>query len=274
MAVSGFASGDVVGRLPWFRSKAFAMPRLHQLATPQTAQNNVRRQQPMLASTIRCLIIAALLTTTSGCSLFVLAGKALFGDPKATSALTAATGIELEESTTPVVVICSVPGRMMDQFPSLQIDLVDRLVRNLEIHDIKTVPSGDVGRWYDDNGEWGDYSDLAMKFKAKHVIHIKLREFDYVVPESETLMQGRCEGEVAMHEIRLQKGSNLFEDTGSQSVPINQVFFKDFKLKFPVSYPVPRQTKSDDQFVRLFMDRVAQHIGQHIYSYNLSEAIH
>lgn len=162
----------------------------------------------------------------------------------------------------------------MDQFPSLQIDLVDRLTRNLEIHDIKTVPSGDVARWYDDNGEWGDYSDLAKEFKAQHVIHVKLRVFDHIVAESETLMQGRCEGEITMHQIRRPKGSNLFEDTEKHSTPINQVFFKDFKTQFPTSYPVPRESKTEEQFVRLFMDRVALHIGQQIYSYQLSEAVH
>lgn len=264
----------MAGTVPWFRTKALAMPRLHQTAYSETIPQNGRSKTSNAGHAIRCLLIAALLATTSGCSLFVMAGKALFGDPKATSALTAATGIALEKSKSPVVIICSVPGRMMDQFPSLQIDLVDRLTRNMEIHDIKTVPSGDVARWYDDNGEWGDYSALAKEFKAQHVIHIELREFDHVVPESETLMQGRCEGEITMHQIRRPKGSNLFEDTKSQSVPINQVFFKDFKTQFPASYPVPRQSKTEDQFIRLFMDRVALHIGQQIYSYQLSEAVH
>lgn len=250
------------------------MPRLHQSTDSESIQPGYQVKRSGGGYTLRCLLIAGLLTTCSGCSLFVMAGKALFGDPKATSALTAATGIALEESKSPVVIICSVPGRMMDRFPSLQIDLVDRLTRNLEIHDIETVPSGDVARWYDDNGEWGDYSALAKEFRAQHVIHVELRVFDHVVPESETLMQGRCEGEITMHKIKRPKGSNLFEEKDTQAVPINQVFFKDFKTQFPASYPVPRQSKTEDQFLRLFMDRVALHIGQQIYSYQLSEAVH
>lgn len=201
-----------------------------------------------------------------------MAGKALFGDPKATSALTAATGIELEETSRPVVIICSVPARMLDRFPSLQVDLVDRMARNMEIHGIKTVPSGDVARWYDDNGEWGDFSELAAEFKTEHVLHVKLREFDYVVPESETLLQGRCEGEITLHRVARRRGSNL--ETDSTSLPVSQIFFKDFKTRFPTSYPVPRETKSEDQFLQLFMDRVALHIGQQIYSYHMSESVH
>lgn len=250
------------------------MPCIDQLTTPQSLPQPGRIQQRAGGSVIRCLLIVTLLTTTSGCSLFVMAGKALFGDPKATSALTAATGIELEENKRPVVIICSVPGRMLDRFPSLQIDLVDRLTRNMQIHDIKTVPSGDVARWYDDNGEWGDYSALAAEFHADHVLHVKVREFDYIVPESETLMQGRCEGDVTLHQVSRRKGSNLFEDSEERSVLVSQMFFKDFKTKFPTSYPVPRETKSEEQFLRLFMDRVALHIGQQVYSYHMSESVH
>ncbi|MEP3480469.1 MAG: hypothetical protein ABJZ55_14555 [Fuerstiella sp.] len=250
------------------------MPCLQHPVDSNVSQKNGFLRRLTGGFVIRYFLIATLLTTTSGCSLFVMAGKALFGDPKATSALTAATGISLEESKQPVVIICSIPARMMDRFPSLQIDLVDRLTRNMAIHDIDTVPSGDVARWYDDNGEWGDYSELAKHFKAQHVIHVEVRVFDHIVEESETLMQGKCEGEITMHQIQRPKSSNLFEDTTEQIIPINQVFFKDFKTQFPASYPVPRESKSEEQFIRLFMDRVALHIGQQIYSYQLSESVH
>lgn len=142
------------------------------------------------------------------------------------------------------------------------------------MHGIKTVPSGDVARWYDDNGEWGDFSELAAEFKAPYVLSMKLREFDYLVPESETLLQGRCEGELTLHRVSKRSGSNLFEEKDTSTLPVSQVFFKDFKTKFPTSYPVPRETKSDDQFLQLFMDRVALHIGQQVYSYHMSESVH
>lgn len=249
------------------------MPCLQRPVDSNVSQKNSPVIRQTSGSLIRCFLIATLLTTTSGCSLFVLAGKALFGDPKATSALTAATGIALEESKQPVVVISSIPARMMSRFPSLQIDLVDRLTRNMEVHDIKTVPSGDIARWYDDNGEWGDFSELAKHFKSQYVIHVELQDFDHAVEESETLMQGRAEGEITMYQIQRPKSSNLFEDSTEEIIPINQVFFKDFKTQFPASYPVPRETNSEDRFIRLFMDRVALHIGQQIYSYQLSESV-
>lgn len=220
------------------------------------------------------LVVTLLVSTTSGCSLFVMAGKAIFGDPKATSALTASTGIDLEDNEKPVVIICSAPSRTLERFPSLQIDIVDRLSRDMKIRDIKVVPSGDVGRWYDDNGEWGDYSDLAKEFDAEYVVHVKLRKFEYLLPNSETLVQGQCEGDVTMHRVSRGKGSNLMGDADVSLAPVSIVFRKDFKTKFPSSYPAPRENRSDDQFVQVFMDRVAIHIGQQLYSYRMSESVH
>lgn len=216
----------------------------------------------------RLLVLMALVLTTissTGCSIFVMAGKAIFGDPKVTAPFTAATGEDLTKSDDRVVIICTVPYGLLSRHPSLQIDIVDRVSRNLETQGIKIVEPGDVSSWYDDHGEWGDFSELSTHFEAAYVIHIDVRDFDHRMPQSDNLMQGRTEGHITVHQF----GSDD-KDRG----PMTVAFDRDFGLTFPSTYPVPRESRSEDQFVQGFTDRLALHLSQHMYDYRMSESIH
>lgn len=216
-----------------------------------------------------------LVGTVSGCSLFVMAGKAMFGDPKVTSAFTAATGTDLREADEPVVIICSAPHRLLSRNPSLQIDIVDRVSRTLEMQGIQVVDSGELASWYDDHGEWGDYSELAAAFDAGFVFHIDLRQFDHRVPESENLLQGKAEGHLSVHQIMKEKKPALgLSKPRKDFLPVLPVFDRDFALQFPTSYMVDREARSEDMFAQSFVDRTALHIAQHLYDYKTSESVH
>lgn len=212
------------------------------------------------------LLAVSIISTCTGCSLFVMAGKAVFGDPKIPSQLKVATGRDICDGEDAILIICSAPHRLLANFQSLQIDIVDRVSRNLESHNVQVVPSGDVAAWYDDHGEWGDYSELAAEFGARYVLHIEVREFNYRVPESENLMQGKAEGRLLVHEV--------YEDGNVSEIPVSLVFDRNFSLKFPTSYPVPREKRSEDMFLQGFLDRLALHLSQHLYDYRASESIH
>lgn len=228
-----------------------------------------------LSRMIQFGVLAAMFSVISGCSLFVMAGKAMFGDPKVTSAFSAATGNDLTESDEKVVIICSASHRLLSRVPSLQIDIVDRVSRNLETHGIRVVDSGDLAGWYDDHGEWGDYTELAAEFEAGYILHVDLREFDYRVPESENLLQGKAEGHISVHQIKSQnKPAISLSKPRKDFVPVLSVFDRDFALQFPASYPVPRETRSEDMFAQTFLDRTALHISQHLYDYKMSESVH
>src|SRR6056297_618829 len=139
------------------------------------SDNAISRPAPFVT---RAVLALALLAGSSGCSMFVMAGKAIFGDPKVASPFTAATGEKLTDSKEAIVIICDAPHRVQSKFPAVQIDILDRVARDLETQGINVVPSGDVARWFDDHGEWGDYSELASQFKAGYVLHVNLRKFD------------------------------------------------------------------------------------------------
>ena len=149
---------------------------------------------------------------------------------------------------------------------------MDRVSRNMEAQNVKVVSSGDVASWYDDHGEWGDFSELAAEFDADYVMHIDVRHFDHRVPESEGLMQGKAEGHISVHEVTSEK--NQASENSDFAIPVTLAFDRDFSLLFPSSYPVPRETRSEDLFVQSFLDRLALHVSQHMYDYKMSESIH
>jgi hypothetical protein len=59
-----------------------------------------------------------------------------------------------------------------------------------------------------------------------------------------------------------------------EHIPVSLVFDRNFTLTFPTSYPVPREKRSEDMFLQGFLDRLAQHLSQHLYDYRMSESIH
>ena len=215
-----------------------------------------------------CLLLLA----GSGCSLFVMAGKAFFGDPKIPSEFRTSTGTDLTKSGDAVVIICTVPYRITSEHSSLQIDLLDRISRTLETQGVNIVPSGDVASWFDDHGEWGDYSELATEFDARYIIHINLREFTHRVPQSDNLLQGKAEGQITVHEHR---GDTSDTKKGVAAIsPVLQTFDRSFRLMFPGAYPVPRESRSEGQFIEGFTNRVALTIAQHFYDARMSDTIH
>lgn len=222
------------------------------------------------------LLLAAGLVVLPGCSLMVMAGKVLLGDPKVKSPFSAATGQDLTEVDTPIAIICEAPHRLISRVPSLQIDILDRVARHLETQGVRVVDPGDLASWYDDHGEWGDYSEMAQHFDAGHVLKIELREFSYQVPESETLLQGKAEGHLTVVKVNARKNSLLTAESSANAdnwLPVTTVFDRDFSVKFPTSYPIARETQSEDIFAQTFMDRVAVHISQHLYDYRTSDSV-
>lgn len=258
--------------LPWLQRDSSCSCLRQDDACPSGVRCQVTLSHIASRQIVAWLAILLMLVNCSGCSLFVMAGKALFGDPKVPAEFRTITGTDLTTGDDAVVIICSMPHGIQSAFPSLQIDVVDRVTRNLESRNIKVVPSGDVASWFDDHGEWGDYSELAEAFDAQFVIHVDIREFHCRVPESENLLQGKSEGKVSVYQV---SSSNQLPLTSKKyQAPVSLSFDRDFNLMFPTSYPVPRETRSEDLFVQGFMDRLALHISQHFYDYRMSETIH
>jgi hypothetical protein len=210
------------------------------------------------------LITSFVLTTgISGCSLGVMAGKMLMGDPKQKAPFRAATGKDLTKGKDSVLIICTAPYRILSEFPSLQIDVLDRVTRILETREVKVISSDKVASWFDDHGEWGDFASLAKEFDADYLMSIDIEKFTHRVPDSDHLMQGAAEGRV-----------NVYSVGGKESLGLREVFEKSFQLSFPTSYPVPRENRSERIFIEGFLDRLSLQLAQHMYDHKLSETVH
>jgi hypothetical protein len=208
------------------------------------------------------LLLSLMLLVVPGCALGVMAGKMFFGDPKLNAEFRKTSGVDLTEGEHKLLIICSTPHGIRSDYPSLEIDIVDRMTRILETRGISLISSDDVAAWYDDQGEWGDFSELAKTFEADYVLHVDLRKFTCEVPDSSNLLQGHAEGRLT-----------AFRAADGTSVTSQTAFDRMFKVIYPPTYPVPRENRSDAIFVQGFMDRVAVHLSQYFYDHRASEAL-
>ncbi len=206
--------------------------------------------------------VLLLLPMLAGCRFMVAAGKMVFGDPVNTSAFELTTGRNLQKSGDPVLIICTAPHHVLAKYPAVQLELVDRISQRLERQGIRVVPSDDVAAWYDDHGEWGDYSELAAEFSARYIMHVELESFRCLEPASPDLMRGRSEGRVRVHEIH--------PDDGHAGL----VFEQNLHVMFPETYPVPRESKSLETFVENLLDRISLQAAQMMYDHRLRDTIH
>ena len=90
---------------------------------------------------ILLVLLAVLVVTGSGCSLGVMAGKMLFGNPKLPSAFTMATGIILVDSDQTVVVIARVPSYLSGDLATLEPDLITGVTDQLTRESIQAIPA-------------------------------------------------------------------------------------------------------------------------------------
>ena len=202
------------------------------------------------------------LAVVPGCSLGVMAGKMLFGDPKVKSQFRGATGVDLTKGEKSLLIICSAPHGILAKYPSIQIDIVDRMTRHLDTRKVKVISSDDVATWFDDHGEWGDFSELADEFDADFIMHIEIDTFSCQVEDSPNLLQGKTDGKVT-----------IVEAAGKDVKSTNVAFERTFDVTFP-AYPVPRENKSEQLFTEGFLDRTAISLTQFLYDHRASETVH
>ena len=136
--------------------------------------------------------------------------------------------------------------------------------RILDTHNVKVVPADDVATWFDDHGEWGDFTELADEFDADYVMHIDLKSLAVVVPDSPNLLQGKTEGRVTMMEVKMM-GKD--KDKKKTSVAVE----RSFNVMFPTTYPVPRESRSEEMFTENFLDRISAQLARMLYDHRPSE---
>jgi hypothetical protein len=136
------------------------------------------------------------------------------------------------------------------------------MTRTLDTRKVKVISSDDVARWFDDHGEWGDFSELSDEFDADFVMHIDIETFRCDVRDSPNLLQGKTDGKVT-----------VWQATGEDEKTTSVAFERTFDVTYP-AYPVPRENKSEELFTEGFLDRTAISLTQFLYDHRASETVH
>lgn len=212
------------------------------------------------------LFLVGMFATFSGCSLFVMAGKMIFGDPLIVCDFTSQTHVNLQKEHKKVLVICSSPEAVKLHWPSLDYDILEKVSQNLNSRGIEVVNLDDVAHWIDDNGgEFDHPSELAEEFDADYIVHIELNEFRYLEEHSRDLYRGRANGNMMVYEVvRTTQG-------GEKRARAQQVFVQEFNSEYPSLQPIPSEQITDKSFRQKYLEEVSRELSRKLYNYRMED---
>lgn len=208
------------------------------------------------------LLAALTLYSSVGCSLGIMAGRAIFGDPKQASEFRAHTGIDLTKNEKKLLVVVRTPQSIEGESPSLDLDLIDAVSRRLKLHGVQIVNPDDVAKWIDKNGGRFDHpSELAREFDTEFIAVIDVDTFSLHDPNSPNLFHGNTSGQMQVFQVREVGGSKEAQ----------QVFAGNFRNQYPPHGPVPVDSLSTKMFEKRFVDHLSERLGSRFYDYRISD---
>lgn len=208
------------------------------------------------------LLSLLLLTTIPGCSLFVMAGKVFYGDPKIPSKFKQMTQVELSKGEDRILIICSAPESIDSDFSALKIDLADGITRRMKIRHIDVVEPDRVAGWLDDHGSFDDPSELARDFTdVDYIAWIEVQQFSCKEVNSPTLLRGRSTGSTRVYKV---------EEIGGERIA-RQLFEGEFTSVHPEHQPISTEGRSATVFQKEYIDRVCDKLAMTFYDVHTSE---
>ncbi len=219
----------------------------------------VSRPAPVWKLTAAVGLVLAL----SGCSLFVMAGKALFGNPKVACEFRLQTGVDLTKGDKTLLVICTTPESVKSEVPSLQLDVVENIHRDLRQHGVRVVDSDKVASWIDESGGFfTDLNELAEEFQPDYIAEVEIERLTFREENSPSMYRGRANGSVYVYEVVGEEGQRR----------TYQVFVKEFMIEYPRHYPVSAHEMSEKIFQRRFIENLSHYLARIFYDYEPSAA--
>lgn len=219
------------------------------------AGNNLRRALPYVS-------VALMLSCLSGCSLFVMAGKMIWGDPKTAAAFSNQTGIDLTDGEHTLLVVCRTPHLIKNELPTFEYDLTDGLLRRLRQAGVKTISPDDVSEWLDDNaGEFESATELAEDFDADYIAVVDMSEVSFNESNSPGMFRGSAQGSIRAYEVQ----------TVGERRQAYQVFSGGFDTQYPRFNPVSVHSVSKRVFQKQFVDHLNQHIARQFHDYRMGD---
>ncbi|MEC7555677.1 MAG: hypothetical protein VX311_01895 [Planctomycetota bacterium] len=203
------------------------------------------------------IAMAMLVGTLPGCSLGVMAGKMIFGDPRMPAEFTMATGVNLVDSDHTVVVVARVPTYLSGDLATLEPDLITGVTDQLLRESIQATPADEVIDWIDERGSSDAVDAAAEKFGTDFVIHIDLSTFENLEEKTSWLHRGRSAGTVTAFKV---------ETIDGKKVP-RMIFERGFDERHPRRQPVPVGEVSRTVFVRRHLDQLTNDLARKFHTH-------
>lgn len=213
------------------------------------------------------LIAGVCLTTLSGCALFLMANKAISGDPMIDCAFKLATDVDLTEGEKKLLVVSTTPAAVESTHGSLDLDLLDGVTGRLKLKGVKLVDHNKVATWLDDNGgAWSGPDELAEEFDADYIVHIDISNFSFLEENSPDLYRGRCAGVITVYEVAKDEDDPEF-------VRAYDRLSREFNSVYPSNAPMSTQAMGEKAFRKRFSDRICAEAARMFYDYHASELV-
>lgn len=206
------------------------------------------------ARSVAALLCLALLPT-SGCSLFILAGKVMSGG-KAPAPFRTVSGVDLTAGEREVLILTSV-GTITPSDAAFEVDLRDAVARKLRGAGVKVVTSSVV----DDLalGGYGERIDAKEVFDASEadvVIDVRLETVTFREEQSPDLFLGKLTGEVTAYG---REDGKLFDSGISATHPASG----------PEAFTASSEATLRSRFVELASRRVAELFYDHAVDFEV-----
>lgn len=212
--------------------------------------------------TLSCLVV--LLLSQPGCSLFVMAGKAIVGDPKVPSQLRQRTGIDLIEDEKTVLIVCTTPEFLRLENSAIDRDIVEGVYRRFRRKEIRCIDPNDVDGWLGRvGGAWENPTEIVQEFETDYIIHFNLDHVSYVEENSPAFYRGQAHGNVKVYASR--------EISGQKTALL--VFEQEYKTTYPNHYPISSDSMSQRAFAEKFTKRISDELARIFYDYRVGEEL-
>lgn len=210
-----------------------------------------------LGGMTRFVVCALLVTTLSGCSLFIMAGKMFLGDPLQTSAFKSQTRIDLVKDEKQVVVLCRVLASA-DESGGLYGEIMDGVIRRFKRQGIRVVDSDSVEDFLQQNGSWDrPPSDVANAIPADVIVEIEVDRFSVYEENSPNLYRCRLGGTAYGYEI-------VDTPYGKQA---DQVFAATVNFQYPELNAISADRRSEMSFRSMAVSDFCEKLGRLFYDY-------
>lgn len=232
----------------------------------------------------KTLFVCACLFELCGCSLFVMAGKMLHGDPLAPDDFKGWYGESMADTGKQVAVLCTTPDSIKSEDTALDVNLLSEVSRRMAVQEIQVIKPHRVAEWIDDHGGGNpDLKELAQGLNADFIIQIRLERFSYTEERSPNMFRGRASGTITVHEAvragekdkkskktaaKKSKSSKPEDDPKREPVTgVRQVYVRNLNSVYPTHQPVSIEQMQLDMFRKKYLDRVSDEIAVLFYSH-------